>query len=106
MTMSPSKVSVVHQRRSPAEVCAVASTKILRIQAVIERLGPDDAKERATLETMLTRSRQLAAVPPVEEYGAAQFTYWRMCSVFGRSNERVVDVEKIDAVHSTNLQAR
>ena len=67
VTMSPSKVSVVRQRRSPAEVRAVASTKILRIQAVIASLGPDDAEERATLETALARSRQLAAVPPVDK---------------------------------------
>ena len=67
MTMSPLKESVVRQRRSPAEVCAVASTKILRIQAVIASLGPDNAEERAMLETVLARSRQLAAVPPVDK---------------------------------------
>ena len=63
----PSTVSPARQRRSPAEVRAVASTKIFRIQAAIASLGPDNAEERATLETALTRTQQLAAVPLVDK---------------------------------------
>ena len=91
---SPSKVS--HQRRSPAEVRAVASTKIFRIQAAIASLGPDDAEERATLETALTRAQQLAAVHLVDKRIAEAFV--ARARVAHRNDEA-----RIIAVMSSNV---
>ena len=48
------------QRRSPAEVRALATTKIARIRAAIASLGPDDTEERASLEAALARAEHLA----------------------------------------------
>ena len=55
------------QRRSPAEVRAMATTKIGRIRAAITSLGPDDTEERASLEAALARAEHLASVPPVDK---------------------------------------
>ena len=54
-------------RRSPAEVRAVASTKILRIQAAIASLGADDIEERSSLEAALSRAQRLLVIPPVDK---------------------------------------
>ena len=54
-------------RRSPAEVRAVASTKILRIQAAIASLGADDIEERSSLEAALSRAQRLFVIPPVDK---------------------------------------
>ena len=55
------------QRRSPAEVRAMATTKIGRIRAAITSLGPDDTEERASLEAALARAEHLASIPPVDK---------------------------------------
>ena len=54
-------------RRSPAEVRAVASTKILRIQAAIASLGADDIEERPSLEAALSRAQRLLVILPVDK---------------------------------------
>ena len=54
-------------RRSPAEVRAVASPKILRIQAAIASLGADDIQERSSLEAALSRAQRLLVIPPVDK---------------------------------------
>ena len=60
------RVSHGLQRRSPAEVRAMATTKIGRIRAAIASLGPDDIEERASLEAALACAEHLASVPPVD----------------------------------------
>ena len=54
-------------RRPPAEVRAVASTKILRIQAAIASFGVDDIEERSSLEAALSRAQRLLVIPPVDK---------------------------------------
>ena len=53
-------------RRSPAEVRAVASTKILRIQAAIASLGAD-MEEKSSLEAAVSRAQRLLVIPPVDK---------------------------------------
>ena len=77
---------------APEEVSSrgpCASTKILRIQAAVATLGPDDAEERATLETALARSRQLAVVPPVDKRIADTDAF------IARAQKRVAEAAKI-----------
>ena len=49
-------------RRSPAEVRAVASTKVLRTKAAIASLGADDIEERTSSEAALSRAQRLLVV--------------------------------------------
>ena len=58
------------QRRSPAEVRAMATTKIGGIRAAIASLGPDDIEERASLEAALTRAEHLASRRPKKRIAA------------------------------------
>ena len=51
---------------SPADVCAVVSTKIFRIQAAIASLGPDNAEEKASLEISVTRAESPCGVGSIE----------------------------------------
>ena len=67
VSMPPQSKLQDRPRRSPAEVRAVASTKIIRIQAAIASLGADDIEERSSLEAALSRAQRLLVIPPVDK---------------------------------------
>ena len=62
-------------RLTPEEVRAGASTKITRLQAALQSLGPNDHAERSSLEASLKKAQQQATIPPVAQQAeqTAQF---------------------------------
>ena len=75
----PQTESHERQRRSPAEVRAMATSNIGRIRATITSLGPDDTEERVSLEAALVRAEHLASSLPYTSGSRTQ-----MHSSFGR----------------------
>ena len=58
---------VVPDRRTPDQVWAGASSKIVRSQSAIAALGEDDNVERSALDAALKKAQAQAVVPPVTE---------------------------------------
>ena len=58
---------VVPDRRTPDQVWAGASSKIVRLQSAIAALGEDDNVERSALDAALKKAQAQAVVPAVTE---------------------------------------
>ena len=93
------------QRRCPAEVRAMASSKVARIQAAIANLAVDDIEEKASLEAALVRAQRQASVPPVDKRIADSMAFIeRAKKRVAAESAKILEAEKMRRIYQDELE--